>query len=100
MLVSTCFDFCDFWEVYDKKIDKKKCESIYAKIKEDDRQKIKDTITLYVAINKEKQFRKNPQTYLNGRNWEDDLTDVKNANQTDAEKRINSTPVEKRKWTY
>lgn len=100
VLVSTCYDFNDFWKDYNKKVDRKRCESIYSKIKEDDRQKIKNTIHLYVATHKEKQFRKNPQTYLNGRNWEDDLTDVKNTNQTEAEKRINSTPVQKPKWTY
>ena len=79
MLVSTCYAFEDFWLAYGKKVDKKRCESIYSKLKEVDRQKIKDTIDLYVATNKDRQYRKNPQTYLNGRNWEDDLKDIKSA---------------------
>lgn len=73
---STCYSFIEFWDTYGKKIDKKKCEIIYAKINESDRQKIKDTIDLYIATHKEKKFRKYPQTYLNGRNWEDDISDI------------------------
>jgi len=81
VLVSTCYAFNDFWKDYNKKVDRKRCEKLYDKLTEADRQKIKDTINLYVATHKDRKYRKNPQTYLNGRNWEDDLTDVKTVNQ-------------------
>lgn len=97
LLVSTCFDFDLFWTAYDKKVDRKRCESIYTKINEVDRKKIKDTIDLYVSTNKNRQYRKNPQTYLNGNCWDDDLTDVVVINKNQPK---SSTPTEKRKFTY
>jgi hypothetical protein len=97
LLVSTCFDFDLFWTAYDKKVDRKRCESIYAKINEADRKKIKDTIDLYVSTNKNRQYRKNPQTYLNGNCWEDDLTDVVVISKNQPK---SSTPTEKRNFRY
>lgn len=94
LLVSTCYAFTDFWEAYGKKVDRKRCEKLYSKLTEEDRQKIKDTIDLYVATHKQKQYRKNPQTYLNGRNWEDDLTEEGVKNQKP------NTPTEQIDFTY
>jgi hypothetical protein len=96
VLVSTCYAFNDFWKDYNKKIDRKRCEQLYSKLTEDDRQKIKDTIHLYVATHKDRQYRKNPQTYLNNRNWEDDLADVKIKNEIPK----SFTPTERRNFTY
>lgn len=68
----TCFSFDDFWQAYPNKTGKAVCEKKYAKISEKDRQKIKDTISLFV---KEKPFdayiHPHPQTYLNQKRWED-----------------------------
>ena len=96
-LLSTCFSFEEFWDKYNKKIDKKKCEKIYSRLKELDKQMIKDTIVLYLKANNDPKFRKYPQTYLNGRNWEDDLSNT--INNTNTPK--SSTPSEKiEEWTY
>lgn len=72
-LFETCLTFDEFWNMYGKKIERVKCEKIYAKIKEDDREKIKNHVPVYVASTPEVQYRKNPQTYLNGHCWEDEI---------------------------
>ena len=67
------YSFGDFWSVYDKKVDVKKCKYRYSKLSPADQQKIKNTISDYVTANAEKQFRKNPLTYLNGECWKDEI---------------------------
>ena len=69
----TCLTFDEFWNMYGKKVERMKCEKIYAKIKEADREKIKQHVPVYVASTPEVQYRKNPQTYLNGKCWEDEI---------------------------
>lgn len=67
-------DFFDsFWKKYNKKIDKKKCESKFSKLKEKDVNKILDTLDLYLKANKDVSFRKNPLTYLTGECWNDEI---------------------------
>ena len=67
------FPFEDFWNTYDKKVERAKCEFLYAKIGEDDRAIIKATLPDYVASTPEVKYRKNPQTYLNGKCWNDEI---------------------------
>lgn len=67
------FPFDEFWNAYGKKVDRAKCERMYAKIKEDDRAKIKTHVPKYVASTPDVQYRKNPQTYLNGKCWNDEI---------------------------
>lgn len=72
-LFETCLTFDEFWNMYGKKVERVKCEKIYAKIKEADREKIKEHVSVYVASTPDPQYRKNPQTYLNGHCWEDEI---------------------------
>ena len=67
------FSFDEFWDAYGKKVDKKKCEKIYVKISEQERAKIKTHVPQYVASKPEKKYRKDPQTYLNGECWNDEI---------------------------
>lgn len=67
------FPFAAFWEAYGKKTEKSKCIQKYAKISEEDRAQIKEKIASYVEFTPDVQFRKNPQTWLNGRCWEDEI---------------------------
>ena len=67
------FPFEEFWEVYGKKVERMKCERIYARISEADRQIIRDRLPAYVASTPDVTYRKNPQTYLNGRCWNDEI---------------------------
>lgn len=69
----TCFSFEEFWTLYDKKLDSKSCKEKYLKIPEPDRLKIKETLPIYLATIKDKQFQKHPKTYLNGKNWNDEI---------------------------
>ena len=82
-LFETCLTFDEFWNMYGKKIERVKCEKIYAKIKEDDREKIKQHVPVYVASTPDPKYRKNPQTYLNGQCWNDEIiTESDNRNAT------------------
>ena len=72
---NTIFSFDEFWETYNKKTGRINCERIYARLKDKDYAKIKETLPIYLASlnGKDKKFQMNPQTYLNGRYWEDEI---------------------------
>lgn len=68
----TAYPFEDFWRDYGRKIDRRKCESLYRKISEKDRILIKERLPAYVAATPDIQFRKHPSTWLNGACWNDE----------------------------
>jgi hypothetical protein len=72
----TCFSFNEFWAMYDRKVERRKCEMRYAKISEKDRAKIKSVLPAYIAATPDLKFRKYPATWLNNRGWEDDISAV------------------------
>lgn len=66
-------EFEKFWNIYNKKVgDKEKLLIKWSKIKDDDKKIIFETLPKYVAST-EKQFRKNPETYLNNHSWNDEI---------------------------
>jgi len=65
-------EFNEFWDVYDKKVDRSKCEKKFNSLGDLDKQNILDHINLYIQSTPDKQYRKNPLTYLNSRTWEDE----------------------------
>lgn len=65
--------FDEFWEKYDKKVDKVKCKKKFNKLTEKELTKIKETLTYYINSKPDKKYRKNPLTYLNGKCWEDEI---------------------------
>lgn len=65
--------FNDFWNAYDKKVDRNKCESKWKKIKQEAREKILAHVVLYVETTPDVQYRKNPLTYLNNESWNNDI---------------------------
>jgi len=69
----TCFSFDDFWNMYDKKLESKKCKLKYEKLNENQRAKIKETLPYYLSTIKDKQFQKHPSTYLNNECWNDEI---------------------------
>lgn len=72
------YSFEIFWTLYDKKVDKHKCELKWAKISDADKEVIIQRVPEYVkATAAEPKYRKNPQTYLNGRCWEDEHIETK-----------------------
>ena len=72
--VNNIEDFEFFWETYNKKIDRVKCEKIWDKLTLEEINKITLSVQKYVEANSDSQFRKNPFTYLNGKCFNDEIT--------------------------
>ncbi len=80
-------DFEWFWNAYDKKVgDKQKLKKKWHKLSDEERQNAMNYIELYKQAVPDKQFRKNPETFLNNKSWNDEI--------------IKSTPNNSRKLTY
>jgi len=63
-----------FWNLYNKKVgDKKKLEKKWNKLKNDERQKIIDTLPNFLNSIKDKQYLPYPETYLNNSRWNDEV---------------------------
>ena len=82
----TDYPFELFWEMYDKKTGKPKCESKYQKLSEEIRKTIFEHVLKYKESQPDKQFRKNPDTYLNQQSWNDEI--VSNAPQKPQQREI------------
>lgn len=63
--------FDSFWNLYDKKINREKCLSKWNRLSNKDKDAIFDHLPNYIASTPDKQYRKNPLTYLNNRGWDD-----------------------------
>lgn len=62
------------WNLYDKKVGcKEKLEKKWNSMSQIDRKAAIEYIPLYVLSKTDKQYRKNFQTFLNQRGWEDEL---------------------------
>ena len=81
ILEKKSLDFDIFWSAYDKKIDKHKCKLKWKRLHDKDVLEILKHVSNYVRSTPDKQFRKNPLTYLNSRTWEDE--DIVTANVSD-----------------
>ncbi len=74
----TEFPFEDFWESYDKKVgDKKKLEKKWINLSEIDRENAMRYISGYIDATPDKKYRKNPETFLNGKSWNDEIINNK-----------------------
>lgn len=67
--VSVWPSFEDFWNAYDKKEDRPKCEKKWKTINQGAREKILEHLARYIPATPDKQYRKNPFTYLNSESW-------------------------------
>lgn len=89
--IESAFPFNDFWELYDKKVgDKAKLEKKWQQISEPARLLIKEHIPKYKESQPEKKFRKDPQTYLNNKSWNDEIiteTIISHGNKSNANSR-------------
>ncbi len=75
------FGFQNFWDTYDMKLDRAKCESKWKKLKQSEINEIERTLSFYVADTVKddseqtkgvwRRRRKNPITYLNQKTWKD-----------------------------
>ncbi len=65
--------FNDFWNLYDHKKSRDKCEKKWNLLKASDQVKIMETLPKYIKATPDRQYRKYPATYLNQRCWEDEI---------------------------
>ena len=65
--------FNDFWNMYDKKVDKTKCERKWKNIPQKEKEQIIENVPKYVQATPDIQFRKNPLTYLNSKTYLDEV---------------------------
>lgn len=66
-----------FWNTYDKKVDRTKCEAKFKKLSFKEKEKIKEVLPAYIKTKSDIQFRKNPLTWLNGKCWNDEIEQEK-----------------------
>ncbi len=59
--------------MYDKPTYKQNCHTKWRKLNEHDKELIFHRLPAYVAATPERQFRKNPLTYINRKIWLDDF---------------------------
>jgi len=71
--------FLEFWNLYNKKIAKVKCEKKWNKLKDKEREEIMNTLPKFLKTIKDKQYQPYPETYLNQQRWEDELPEDETA---------------------
>jgi len=81
--------FEDFWNQYDKKVGKPKCQKLWKQIKQKDRESIVDHLDKYIPSTPDKAYRKNPETYLRNRGWEDEILENNLNNKTHGNSKTN-----------
>lgn len=74
-------DFDDFWNAYDKKIDKPKCIKAWAKMTSEEKQACMRHVPLYVASTPDKQYRKSPYSYLYNKSYYNEIIERPSAEQ-------------------
>ena len=76
-------EFDNFWNKYNKKIDKNKCLLKWKRLSKKEKLEIRKTLSKYLESTPEVKYRKNPLTYLNGKCWEDEIiTETKKEEQS------------------
>jgi len=69
--------FAEFWDFYDKKVNRPKCAIKWKALKQKERESIMNHLPNYIDSTPDKSFRKNPMTYLNNKSWEDEIINKK-----------------------
>lgn len=64
--------FINFWDLYDKKTDRAKCESKFLNLSDKEIELIFERVKTYVQNTPNVQYRKNPLSWLNGKCWNDE----------------------------
>ena len=65
--------FSYWWKLYDKMVGRKDCEKKWAKLSSKEKEACIRATPAYVASTPDKQFRKNPLSYLNQKAWNDEI---------------------------
>lgn len=75
VLSESIYEFELFWDDYDKKVDRTKCEKKWSRMSESEKEVIKEFVPIYVSSTPEKKYRKNPLSFLNAKTWNDDWSE-------------------------
>ena len=73
LLAETYPTFDDFWLAYKKAADKPRAERLWKKLNQKTKEKIMLHVPEYVLSTPNKEYRKNPATYLNNKGWENEI---------------------------
>lgn len=65
--------FAEFWDLYGKKTDSSKCKAKFARLSKSDIDLLFEKLPDYIRSTPDKQYRKNPITWLNGKCWNDEI---------------------------
>jgi len=80
LITNNDVEFEKFWDLYNKKVDSKKCKDKFIKLSKNEIDNIFEKLPLYIQATPEIQYRKNPLTWLNGKCWEDSIINKKPQN--------------------
>lgn len=67
------FLFSVFWDKYKKKVDREKCLKKWMKLNQKEIEQIFNHVEFYVKSTPDKQYRKNPLTYLNSKSYQNEI---------------------------
>ncbi len=65
--------FTEFWELYGKKTDSAKCKAKFGRLTKVEIKLLFEKLPAYIKSTPDKQYRKNPITWLNGKCWNDEI---------------------------
>jgi hypothetical protein len=65
--------FDEFWNLYDKRVNKQKAEKKWNSLSNRDRELAMEHLPSYIKATADKQYRKDPTTYLNNQSWNDEI---------------------------
>jgi hypothetical protein len=68
--------FEDFWNLYDKKVERKSCYNKFMKLDLKVIEKIINVVPSYVKSTPDLKYRKNPETWINGECWNDEIKET------------------------
>lgn len=89
--IETVPSFDDWWNLYQKKRGRKKAETKWNKLSHADKIACMEATPAYVASIADKQFQKDPCTYLNGECWNDEIINQPNYDQQRAQRLADRT---------
>ena len=72
-LANDMLSFDTFWNAYDKKVGRPKCEKLWEKLTAQEKGQCLSYIPLYKQAQPDKQYRKNPETFLRNKAWNDEI---------------------------
>lgn len=70
-IINVPFDV--FWELYDKKVDRAKCEVKWNKLTDQEREDCVYKVPGYIQSTPDKKYRRDPETYLNNKSWNNEI---------------------------